>query len=389
MNKKIIFNSINIITIISLLLFAVNLDFSSVKAKDLDSNRKIVVFKEGLSNSEKEAVIDVVGARKIKNLDLVKAAVINVPSKTVLEKLSSNPAVLRIDDDVIVEAAGQVLPWGVNQVDAELVWPLGNTANPIKVSIIDTGTSKNHPDLKNNVKGGVNTISPSKSFSDDNGHGNHVSGIVAAVNNSIGVVGVAHQADLYGVKVLNRYGSGFLSDVIEGIEWSINNGMQVINMSLTTSSDVQSFHDAVTAAKNAGVVVVAAAGNASGPVTFPAVYSEAIAVSATDSSNNIASFSNRGPEIDLAAPGVDILSTYKDSSYAIISETSMSAPHVAGVAALVLNTPVGTYDANLNGKWDPDEVQKKMQDRAVDLGAAGFDNLYGWGIVNAYNAVQP
>jgi len=165
--------------------------------------------------------------------------------------------------------------------------------------------------------------------------------------------------------------------------------MQVINMSLGTTSDVQSFHDAIIAAHNAGIVIVAAAGNTGGAVTYPAAYPEVIAVSATDQNDQIASWSSRGPEVDLAAPGVSIYSTYKGTDYATLSGTSMAAPHVTGVVALVLNTPVGSYDLNNNGKWDLDEVQKKLQDTAVNLGDPGFDNLYGWGLVNAYNAVQP
>lgn len=377
------------------------------KALGQPNNRKIVVFDKTLNEAAKNKLLSVHGAVKIKDLSLINASVVVLPPQVSDTALEQRPGILRVDDDVIVQAldeetekeslkdsrakiqAAQILPWGIDKIDAELVWPSGNLADPIKLAIIDTGISKYHPDLQTNIKGGYNAINPLKSWDDDNGHGSHVAGIAAALNNTVGVVGVGPAIDLYAVKVLNRNGSGFLSDVIEGLQWAVGNGAQVANMSLGTASDIQSFHDAVIAAYNAGVVLVAAAGNSGGSVSFPAAYPEVIAVSATDSNNNLAYFSSRGPEVDLAAPGVNIYSTYKGTGYKTLSGTSMAAPHVAGSAALVINTPVGSYDVDGDGIWDPSEVQKKLQDRAKDLGSIGFDNLFGWGLVNVYNAVQP
>lgn len=388
------------LAISSLLILTVILGLSAAfSAFGQGGGRKIVVWEDKILNEKaKDELIERTGGIKYKNLSLVNGSAVWIPDKASEKALEEHPGVLRVEDDVIVSALdrpkrvvsqGQALPWGIDRIDADLVWPTGNNADPIKVAIIDTGISKDHPDLKNNIKGGFNAINSAKSWNDDNGHGSHVAGIAAALNNGIGVVGAGPLVDLYAVKVLNRNGSGFLSDVIEGIQWAVANGAQVINLSLGTSSDIQSMHDAVTAARNSGVVVVAAAGNNGGAVIYPAAYPEAIAVSATDSNNNLASFSSRGPEVDLAAPGISILSTYKGNSYATLSGTSMAAPHVSGAAALILNTPVGAYDANGNGIWGPDEVQKKLQDRATDLGNIGFDNLFGWGLVNAFNAVQP
>jgi len=399
--KKIIFSVISIAAMFGLALFVAQTNLSTAQASDA-SGRKIVVFQTGLNDAAKDEIVRYAGGVKLKNLDLIGAKAVYLPPKAEAA-LARQAGVLRIDDDVVVEALirggiaakptptqpSEVLPWGVDRIDADLVWGT-TTGDPIKVAIVDTGIDVKHPDLIDNLKGGVSAVGYTSSYNDDNGHGTHVAGIAAAIDNEIGVIGVGPKIDLYAVKVLNRRGSGYLSDVIEGLDWAVANGMQVVNMSLGTGSNIQSFHDAVIAAKNAGVVVIAAAGNSGGSVIYPAAYSEAIAVSATDQNNVIASWSSRGPEIDLAAPGVSIYSTYKGTGYATLSGTSMAAPHVAGSAALVLNTPVGEYyDVNLNRKWDPDEVQKKLQDRAVDLGNAGFDNLYGWGLVNAYNAVQP
>lgn len=388
--KIIIFNLIGAVLIIAFFHMQLSL------AEENNGLRKIIVFQTIFNESAKDELIAKVGGVKLKNLDLIGAKAVWLPDRAAVEKLKLLPGVLRVDDDVIVEAlqkgsnqSTQILPWGIDRIDAELVWPLGNTADSIKVGIIDTGISNKHPDLTLNIRGGYNAINPQKSWNDDNGHGSHVAGIVAALNNTIGVVGVGPQIDLYAIKVLNANGSGYLSDVIEGIQWAIANGMQVVNMSLGTSQNVQSLHDAVVAAKNAGVIIVAAAGNSGGSVSYPAAYNEVIAVSAIDKNNQIASWSSRGPEVDFAAPGVSIYSTYKGTSYATLSGTSMAAPHVSGAIALVLNTSVGSYDINNNGKWDPDEIKTKLCDRAVDLGDPGVDNLYGCGLVNAFNSIQP
>ncbi len=352
--------------------------------------RKIVVFKSGVLNEPaREELIRKFGGVKIKDLTLIDGKAVLLPPKAEAE-LARHPGVLRIDDDAEVFALGksqpsQVLPWGIDRIDAELAWPI-TTADPIKVAIIDTGIDLKHPDLKDNIKGGYNAIYPWKSPKDDNGHGTHVAGIVAALNNTIGVVGVGPQIDLYAVKVLNAAGTGYLSDVIEGLDWAIQNGMQVVNMSLGTSQDVQSFREAVQRVHQAGIVQVAAAGNTGGSVVYPAAYPEVIAVSATDQNDQIASWSSRGPEVDLAAPGVNIYSTYKGSSYKTLSGTSMSAPHVAGTAALVLSVP-SKCDFDLNGVCSPAEVQQRLEQTALDLGTPGKDDFYGSGLVNAYNAI--
>jgi subtilisin family serine protease len=368
------------------------------QAKPEPMARKIVVFKSGISDAVKEDLVKKVGGVKIKDLKLIEGKAVLLSSQA--EKtLARQAGVLRIDDDVVVEALirggiaakptptqpPETLPWGVDRIDADLVWGI-TTGDPIKVAIVDTGIDVKHPDLIDNLKGGVSTVWYTTSYNDDNGHGTHVAGIVAAVDNTIGVIGVGPKIDLYAVKVLDRRGSGYLSDVIEGLDWAIQNKMQVVNMSLGTSSDVLSFREAVQRVNAAGIVQVAAAGNTGGSVIYPAAYSEVIAVSATDSTDTLASWSSRGPEVDLAAPGVDIYSTYKGSTYKTLSGTSMAAPHVTGTAALVL-TQTAKCDLDLDGKCSPSEVQQRLEATAEDLGVAGRDDLYGSGLVDAEKAV--
>lgn len=323
---------------------------SNAQEIDTTSYRKIVVFQEEIQSNEKEEVVIGYGCRVIKHLRLVNAVVAILPESApeqARQGILRDVRVVRIDDDLIVKASPaerapkpkpqppQEIPWGINRIDSPNAWTYSQ-GSAVKVAILDTGIDVAHPDLQTNVKGGVNTINPNKSYKDDNGHGSHVAGIVAAINNTIGVVGVGHLAYLYGVKVLDRNGNGWLSDIIEGLQWSIDNGMQVINMSLGSNNDNQSFHEAITKVYNAGITQVAAAGNESGVVSYPAKYSEVIAVTAINSNDQFAGFSNYGPDVDVTAPGVDIKSTYKDGGYKILSGTSMACPHVTGACALKL-----------------------------------------------------
>ncbi len=283
-------------------------------------------------------------------------------------------------------------PWGVDRIDADLVTPTGLTGEGIDVAVLDTGIDKNHPDLY--VKGGVNFVPKglkvdASKWDDDNGHGTHVAGTIAALDNTIGVIGVAPGVNLWAVKVLDRRGSGSLTWVINGIYWAINNNMDVISMSLSAGLPYSDLEKACLAAERAGIVVVAAAGNDGSYVKWPAAYDTVMAISATGMTGSIdyvASFSNFGTEINVSAPGVGIPSTWKDGGYNTISGTSMACPHVSGVAALVLASSIDAiYDYNDNGLWEPIEVKDKIEGTAESMGST---NYFGSGIVDAYSATS-
>ncbi len=234
------------------------------------------------------------------------------------------------------------IPWGVKRVNAPGVW---NTTmgEGVNVAVIDTGMDYNHPDLKAVYAGGYNAVVSTNTPLDDHGHGTHVSGTIAAARDAKGVVGIAPRVHLYAVKVLDANGSGAYSNIVDGIQWAVDNKMQVINMSLGGGSGTPALQKVMEAADKAGVTIVCAAGNDSGPVNYPAKYPQAIAISASDSTDKLAYFSSRGAEIAFIAPGVDIPSTYKGSAYKTMSGTSMASPHVAGLAAIAVaggaNTP--------------------------------------------------
>lgn len=269
----------------------------------------------------------------------------------------------------------QQVPWGIKHIKANEVWSK-STGRRIKVAILDSGIS-GHKDLL--VKGEFNVIEPGKPAKDDSGHGTLVAGIIAAKNNNIGVVGVAPDVELYAVKILNASGSGYLPDLVKGIEWCRKNHIQIINLSVTVNRDFPVLKESVAKAINEGIIIVASAGNTNaGNVTYPAAYPGVISVGSIDKNEKLDKFSSVG-KVDFFAPGVNILSTFNDGSYAIMSGTSMAAPHISGLLALMLADK--RNDINEDGFVSSDEVKEILPKCAEDIGIKGYDSSYGYGII--------
>ncbi len=273
-------------------------------------------------------------------------------------------------------AQADYVPWGVGRVKAPACWD-ATKGKGIYVAVIDTGIWP-HNDLKGNLLGGISFV-PGQSWVDGHGHGTHVAGTIAARMNGSGVVGVAPSAYLYAIKVLSNGGSGNWSWLMSGLYWMrkyYGCTFDVANMSLGASSAPAAVEAYVNYAAQR-TLLVTAAGNSGGVVGYPARYPRCLAVSAIGSSNTITSWSCRGPEVELCAPGVNIVSTIPGNSYSYMSGTSMAAPHVAGAAALCRGT---------HRYLDMDHIRNILKGTADDLGNPGKDDKYGYGRVDCNQA---
>lgn len=298
-------------------------------------------------------------------------------------------------EELEIEAfASQPIPWNISMVKAPYAWRRGITGRGVKVAILDTGIAA-HPDLA--IYGGVSFVPGVTSYNDGHGHGTHCAGVVAARNNSLGVVGVAPDARLYAVKVLSDGGSGNSSWIIAGMEWCVKNGMKVASMSLGgTNAPFVAYANAVKRCQDNGVTVVVAAGNSFGS-SFPYVCAPAnsvlvgqpnaspLAVGAIDSRSVIAPFSSRGGatsvwnQVTSVAPGVNIRSTYKGGGYATLQGTSMACPHVAGYVALLVQRFPGISTA---------QIKAKIRTTSRGLGPIGYDKTYGYGLIDCDKATR-
>ncbi|MFW6117167.1 MAG: S8 family serine peptidase [Thermoproteota archaeon] len=384
-----------ILTILALFLLTTSILVVTTAAQP---NEKLPVI-IGFKHQSDPKLVRAHGGEVTHTYTIITAVAAEIPQKAI-DALRKNPNVAYVEMDQKVHALEDNLPWGVDRIDAEIVWGgadgstdvTGNAGGGVQVAVVDTGINYNHPDLDDNYVDGYDFVNGDVDPLDDNGHGTHVSGTIAAEDNTEGVIGVAPQVGLYALKVLDQDGGGYLSDVVAGIEWAVNgpdeeegndDDAEVVSMSLGADSGATSLQEACDAAYASGTLLVAAAGNSGNPpgrgdnVGYPARYESVIAVAATDQNDKRARFSSTGPAVELAAPGVDITSTYLDG-YVIASGTSMACPHVSGTAALVFAAGVS----------DPVTVRIILQNTAEDLGDSGRDNLYGYGLVDAKAAVD-
>jgi len=285
---------------------------------------------------------------------------------------------LSIEDDnqLLVEGSSQKslkidkgIPWGVQQIKAPQAWST-TTGHRVKVGVIDTGVDYSHPDIAQSLSYGINLLNRALPPIDDNGHGTHIAGTIAAANYPQGMIGVAPRALIAPIKAFDHNGSAYVSDIILGIEWCIRNRIQVINMSFGMKTRSKALLTAVTNATSSGSIIIASSGNDGRrrTIDYPARYLQTISVGATSTQRRIAPFSNRGIYIDVYAPGDKVVSAWLNGKYNEMSGTSMATSHVSGAVALLL-----AYKPGLT----PQEIRSLIKRSVQPLGNSKARRLIG------------
>ncbi len=382
----------------------------------------LVKFRSSMPKRMKTATLTAYGATEVFRIPSLNVSTIETPEGTTVEEmvaaLSRNPDVEYAHPNHVFSAAltpndplfnyqyalsnsGQQIgsvpgsPTGKASADikAPAAWEETIGAATVSVAVLDSGVDLLHPDLKNNIRNsGRDFVNNDFDATDDYFHGTLVAGIIAAAtDNGEGIAGVAWNCTLLPVKVLDHAGTGTTDKIAQGITWAADNGAAVINLSLGGPAGDETLRSALRYAYEKGVTIVAASGNDAGPVYYPAAYDNyVIAVAATDYNDVRASFSNIGAENDVAAPGVRILSSvptwyFGQASlpYGYSNGTSLAAPHVAGLAALIKSVKPGLTPAQIMNviRYSADDVNVS--------GYAGKDEFLGYGRINLEKALVP
>jgi len=281
----------------------------------------------------------------------------------------------------------EAIPWNLQAVAVVALWNRcgSRRGSGITVAIVDSGIDLAHPDLMTNTIQGKSFVPGTDTVDDQNGHGTHLAGIIAAVPNNGGLIGVAPQVDLMPVKVLDALGSGSAAEIAQGIIWATDHHADIINLSIGSPVPSTVVEDALAYADEAGVLIIGAAGNCGGEdyqqkgcaerhqPDYPGLYSTVIAVSSVTMAEEISNFSSQGAHIELAAPGEEIYSTYIGERYKTLSGTSFAVAHVAGAAALIWS-----QERSLSNQT----LRALLQETAIDFGEPGIDEAFGYGMIN-------
>ena len=355
----------------------------------------VVKFKEGVSPETIQEVLtrlDIKVRRYITSLDIYVLKTKRFQAESMLAALRAEPSVEWAELNYIARAVlhptdpdynttNPIKVYAPQRINAETAWDFTIGSPNLTVAVLDTGISMTHTEFAGRILPGPDFVNDDNDASDDNGHGTHVSGIVAAgINNGIGMVGIAPGVKILPVKVLDAAANGSWADVASGITYAVNNGARVINMSLGGLMTSEALIAAIVYAAEHDVFIVASSGNGNSSESFyPAYYDETMAVAATTfNSEQRWTLSNYGPWLDISAPGDSIWSTNwiatNPNGFGFKTGTSMAAPHVAGLAALLFSSRPELSSA---------DVRAIIQQTAVDLGAPGWDPYYGWGRINA------
>lgn len=360
-------------------------------ATDPQEVRMIVKLKPGMQENTFQGMMRVRGGREKGGISKLNARVISVPAATAAllkGEMSRHSDVEYVEPDYVATTLAttndpyftQGSQWHLAKIQAPSAWDLSTGSSTLKVAVVDSGVNAAHPDLAGKVLAGYDFFANDSDPTDENGHGTAVAGVISpAANNALGVAGVTWNCPILPVRVLGADGSGSYSAIANGIIYAADQGARIINLSLGGTASSTTLQSAINYAWSKNCIIVAAAGNNGNNVAFyPAACTNVVAVSATDASDVKATWSNYGSYVDVAAPGVNIMTLFGTDQYATWNGTSFASPVTSGVVALM---------ASSNPALSNSQIVGLLTANSDDVGTAGYDVNTGYGRVNAYRAV--